>query len=90
MFLLPKITLICSQIITLNTSFGQLIPFYEFKRIYIQIRLPQTLPDCTRGDGNFLIFWGILFLIEIMISNRNYKVVISLNCTRGNVNVFMI
>ena len=51
-----KITLISSQIITLNTHFGSFTPFYAFMIIYIQIHFPWTLPDCTRGNGNVLIF----------------------------------
>ena len=35
-----KITLTCSQIITLNKKIGLFTPFYAFTRIYIQIQHP--------------------------------------------------
>ena len=52
-----KITLIRSQIITLNIQFASFTRFNVFTRIYIQVHFPSTLPDCTRENGIFFPVW---------------------------------
>ena len=56
--LIIKKTLNSSQIITLNSYFGSFTPFRVFTRSYIRIHFPWALTDCTRGNGNVLIFWN--------------------------------
>ena len=59
-------------------KFWVIYPFYAFTIIYIQIHFSQTITDCTRGNSNVLIF-GIMLLIETMISVSNYMLITILN-----------
>ena len=50
---------------------------------------PENSPVVQEEMAMFS-FFGIPFMIETMIFDRNYMVIIFLNCTRGNGNVLMI
>ena len=54
-----------------------------------EFTFPEHYP-IVQEEIEMFSFFGILFLVETLITNRNYMVIISLNCTRGNGNVLII
>ena len=79
--------------------FSNYYPKYTFWVIYpFLMSLGEFIYEVTSPEHNPIVreemamfsFFGILFLIETMTSDRNYMVIISLSSTRGNGNVLMI
>ena len=49
-----------------------------------KVTFPEHYPIVQEETAMFS-FFGIMFLIDTMISNRNYVAIISIKCTRGNI-----
>ena len=54
-----------------------------------KVTFPEHNPIVGK-ETEMCSFFGIIFLIDTIISNRNYMVIISIKCTRGSGNVLII
>ena len=54
-----------------------------------EFTFPEHYPIVLE-ETEMLYFLAIIFLIDTIISNRNYMTIISIRCTRGNGNVLII
>ena len=67
--------------------------FYPFTldlgEFIYEVTFPEDLPIVQEETAMFSFFY-IMFLIDTMISNRNYMAIISIKCTRVNSNILII
>ena len=58
------------------------------REVIYKFTFPEYYP-IVREEMEIFSFFGILFLIEIIISDSNYMVITTIDCTRGNGNVLI-
>ena len=61
----------------------------NFGKFIYKVISPEHNP-IVREETAMLSYFGIMFLIDTMISNRSYTAIISIKCTRGNGNAIII